>query len=133
MPKKSSLLKPSGYDVVIRNMLAVRKINRRIGKADPKTRDRLLVEKDRLMEEMWAACPHESVVRSDEVKTVWGPEPVPACFCTSCGLYEASPSRRFKALKPRAGRTIVLANGQIFSVNLGRTLLRTGINAKESS
>ncbi|HJV32437.1 MAG TPA: hypothetical protein VJ694_00250 [Patescibacteria group bacterium] len=131
--KKPSLLKPSGYDVVIRNTLAMRRINRKLDKAEADDRDALLVEKDRLMEEMWRACPHESVVRCDDVRsTLFGPKPVPTCLCTSCGLYEQSASGRFPALKRKRGRTIVTLARSAFSARLGETLKRTGINAPSS-
>ena len=119
--KDASVCKPSGYDVVIRNSNAIKDLNGKLGA--------LLDKKERLMEEMWAACPHESVVRSDEVlSTLFGPTPVPSCFCTSCGLYEQSREGRFKALKPKRGRTVVTVPRAEFSAKFGETTKRTGIN-----
>lgn len=128
MPKKPSLLKPSGNDVVIRNSLAIKKLNRQMAKLDPEKQTALIDEKDRLMHEMWAACRHESVVYNPGMKTRIGPDPLPLRFCTSCGFDEASPTKKFKVLVPRRGRAIVRLEGQEFSIRLGETLRRTGIN-----
>jgi hypothetical protein len=129
MPKKESKCKPSGYDVVIRNSVAIKKLNRAMDKASLKKRGALIDEKDRLMHEMWKACPHESVA-DGETMTRPGPgaEPIPNRFrfCTSCGFDEA-PSQ-LKILVPRQGRTIARLESPAFSAKLGETLRRTGIN-----
>jgi len=131
MPKKRSLLKPSGYDVVIRVTLAIKKINRDIGKAGVKSRQRLIDEKDRLMREMWKACPHESVCHTDAFRTHPKIPSRPLRFCTSCGFDEAG--RPFKILRCRRGRTLDRRPDAEFKVKLGETLRRTGINMKGSS
>lgn len=128
MPRRTNALKPSGYDVVIRNSLAIKAINAKLSKkAKPKDADALMTEKDRLIDEMQAACPHESILRCDDVRTTFGPEPVPTALCTSCGQYEQSPRKRFKTLK-RGGKAVVKVNRQEFAVRLGKTLRFTGIN-----
>jgi hypothetical protein len=105
-------------------------INRKLAKATETERDALLTEKDRLMEEMWAACPHESVARCDEVRSsLFGPKDVPTRLCTSCGFYEQPADGTFKVLKPKRGRSVMLFTRDAFSVKLGEVLRRTGINA----
>lgn len=125
MRRRTSALKPSGYDVVIRNMLAMKRINARLPKIQDGERDALLTEKDRLIDEMQAACPHESVVRCPSARISLSPKPVEARLCTSCGLYEL----RAAVLVRRRGRRIVTHDLPTFSTKLGETLRRTGINA----
>lgn len=127
MPKKS-LLKPSGYDVVIRNRNAIQDINRKLKKASGTREKKLIDEKDRLMWEMWKACPHDSVAYNPGYRTSLGPDPLPLRFCTSCGFDEASRTKRFKTLTPRDGRTIAKMDDQAFAAKLGQTLRWTGIN-----
>ena len=128
--KDKSVLKPSGYDVVIRNINAIKDINRMASRAGAKKRDALLTEKDRLIDGMQEACPHESVVGCDEVRSsLFGPDPVPTRLCTSCGRYEQSQTRRFTGLKAKRGRKIVLLAAADFSQKLGKVLIFTGINA----
>ena len=127
---RKSALKPSGYDVVIRNVNAIKDINRKASAASSKKRDALLTEKDRLIDEMQAACPHESVVRCDEVRSsLYGPKDMLTRLCTSCGFYEQPPSGTFTVLKPKRGRSILAATRDGFAQKLGEVLRRTGINA----
>jgi len=131
MPKKPSLCRPSGYDVVIRNSNAIKDLNKRIGKAGPKKRDALIDEKERLMHEMWKACPHESVMHG-VLQTRPGPgaEPIPTTLrvCTSCGFDETPKSGRFNILTRRKDRFISRPGESGFRDTLGETLRRTGIN-----
>ena len=123
-------LKPSGYDVVIRNVVAIKRINREAARADARKRDVLLTEKDRLIDEMQTACPHESVVRCDDVRSsLFGPRGMPTSLCTSCGLYEQPPTGAFTALKGKRGRSILPFARADFLEKLGEVLRRTGINA----
>lgn len=121
------MLKPSGYDVVIRNSLAINKLNRRMDKADPKKRDALIDEKERLMQEMWKACPHESITQCDEVQTAFGGT-VRMRLCTSCGLDETSRNGRFRILTRRKKQFISRPSFAGFRDTLRETLRRTGIN-----
>lgn len=130
MPKPRPLLKPSGYDVVIRNRNAIRAINRKLARASPSEGARLVDEKDRLMREMWAACPHDAVIYDPAMKTTLGPKPLPTRLCTGCGLDESSRAERFKTLKTRKGRTIERLEGQAFAIKLGQVLRATGINVE---
>lgn len=132
MPRKrpKPVLKPSGYDVVIRDINAIRAINAKIGRARPSKRDGLMTEKDRLIDEMQAACPHESILRCDgAVSGLFGPKPVQARLCTSCGQYEQPQDGRFKALSRKKGRAITRVERDVFAARLGKTLIFTGINA----
>ena len=128
MPKKASKCRPSGYDVVIRNSNAIKDLNKRIGKAPSKKRDALMDEKERLMEEMWAACPHESVIHDPGREVRPGFTTPPFRICTSCGFDEGSKDGRFSILKPKRGRTIAHPERQEITAKLGETLRRTGIN-----
>ena len=127
--EKTSACKPSGYDVVIRNSLAIKKLNRALDKASPKKRQAMIDEKDRLMHEMWDACPHESVADGATL-TRPGPGakpiPNPFRFCTSCG-YDEAPSE-IDLLGSRKGRTIKRLESTAFTAKLNETLRRTGIN-----
>src|SRR5688572_15824245 len=128
---RRSILKPSGYDVVIRNSNAIKDLNRRIGKAAPKKRDALIDEKERLMREMWQACPHESVMHG-ALRSRPGPgaEPIETVLrvCTSCGFDEPRKNGRFKVLTRRKDRFISRPGESGFRDTLGETLRRTGIN-----
>lgn len=130
MPKKS-LLKPSGYDVVIRNRNRLQDLNRRLARLkDPAERGALMAEKDRLIDEMEAACPHEEIAHTDAAKNPFGPASKPMRFCTGCGCSEyKTPS--FKVLTCRRGRKLIRLDRAAFAARLGRTLIATGINIKQ--
>lgn len=124
------MLKPSPYDVVIRNSLAIKNLNKLIGKR-PKSRDALIDKKERLMHEMWQACPHESVAHGIFLTRPGpGAEPIATTLrlCTSCGFDEGPKNGRFKVLTRRKGRFISRLSEPGFRDTLGETLRRTGIN-----
>ena len=129
--EKTSACKPSGYDVVIRNSLAIKKLNRAMDKASPKKRQAMIDEKERLMQEMWQACPHESIAHGT-FRTRPGPgaEPIATTLriCTSCGFDEGQKNGRFKVLTRRKGRFISRPSEPGFRDTLNETLRRTGIN-----
>jgi hypothetical protein len=111
----------------MRNRNAIKDINRRISAAKTAmARQRLIDMKDRLMHEMWQACPHELIAHASAVKTTKGP-----CrmrFCTSCGFDESVTSGSFMILIWRPGRKLTRFEARDFSVKLGQTLRWTGIN-----
>lgn len=132
MPRKTkgSALKPSGYDVVIRNVVAIKRINAKLDKASTARRDGLLTEKDRLIDEMQAACPHGWILRCDGAKSaLFGPKPVQARLCASCGMYEQPADGRFMFLTGKRRRVIAAVERDEFVIRLDRTLRFTGINA----
>jgi len=132
MPK-GSVLKPSAYDVVIRNRNAIRRLNAKIGAAKTAAAyGRLVDEKDRLMREMWAACPHGEIAHCEGAKTSLGPDPMPMRVCVCCGESELEPNGTFEVLKRKRGRKLTRFDPQAFAVKLGQTLLATGINIKRS-
>lgn len=130
--KNASVLKPSGYDVVIRNRNAIQRINRRFKKARGAEEKKLIDEKDRLLHEMWKACPHDVVIEGiAALRTPTGPIPMPMRFCTSCGeCDEPRTDGAYKLLKPRRGRAITELDEASFSARLHKTLLWTGYNIK---
>lgn len=129
--RRKSLCKPSGYDVVIRNSNAIKDLNKRMPKVGPKKREALIEEKDRLMREMWKACPHESVMHGAlQSRPAPGAEPIATVLrvCTSCGFDEPRKNGRFRILTRREGRFISRPGESGFRDTLGETLRRTGIN-----
>src|SRR5690349_1764215 len=102
MPDKKPKCRPSGYDVVIRNINAIKDINAKLKKGKVKDPDALMHEKDRLIDEMEAACPHESVIGG---VVPWpakpgytGPMPPPRHLrsCTSCGFNEEMVTKKYR-------------------------------------
>jgi hypothetical protein len=126
--RSPSALKPSGYDVVIRNSLAIRGLNRKMRKLPEAERAPLIDEKERLMAEMWASCPHESVIHDPGKEFRPGHKTRPFRFCTSCGFDEGPNGNRYAILKAKRGRTIAKPDRQGIAARLGETLKRTGIN-----
>lgn len=128
MPKKRTLLKPSGYDIVIRNRDRIHDINARLGSRTRRgPRQPLIDEKDRLIHEMWAACPHEDVAHVEVIMTAKGQRRMR--FCTSCGLDEDQhPNGRFAVLKRRPGRKFKRFGAEAFTDRLRETIRWTGIN-----
>jgi|GEM_PF-3250793 len=129
--RKKPLCKPSGYDVVIRNSLIIRNLNKRMKKTGPNKSQAMIDEKERLMQEMWQACPHESVMHGTLLSRPGpGAEPIATVLrvCTSCGFDDVRKNGRFKVLTRRKGRFISRPGESGFRDTLGETLRRTGIN-----
>lgn len=128
MPKEASLLKPSGYDTVIRNRNRIQRLNRKLKRLKSEAgRAPLIDEKEQLIDEMQAMCPHESIAHCDAVKNVFGPDAKPMRFCTGCGCSEFG-GKPYQALKCRRGRKLIRLERQAFGAKLGATLKWTGIN-----
>ena len=132
MPRKTrkSALKPSGYDVVIRNRNRIRDLNRRIAAAVGTALAAQVRRKDALIDEMQAACPHESMLQADGVKTLHGE--IRLRCCTSCGLVEGAPMPRYVRLRCRPGRLLKRVDRDAFQARLALTLRWTGINMEKT-